>query len=221
MALGDVYSIRVFQTYQNQRCLNVFFYRQFVPILVSPGPVADVLRVAFQAKVVDVWRASSPPAVIFERIEVVNLFDETDVSDTLINQAGTRNSLIAGQTEQLPVFTAVSIKLDGTGRAVKDGKKRLAGLYEADQNGTFLQAPVVASYDAVAQAFRRNLDYGSVTQADGFEPVLVKRVKEVVANQEKYRLPRTQAELVFKTIARAAVEVLLTTQSTRKVGRGV
>lgn len=222
MALGDIYAVGVYQTLNSQRIINVFYYRQFVPFdIIGTGTRAAALGVSFRNNVIPDWRNAAITQLVFDRIEVENLFDDTDVWTDLLSVTGNRTPPSGTTNEYLPTFMALGVTLDGSGKHVRNGKKRFAGLWEGDNVNGFTAAGVIAAYQPLITRLSQKRDYGGVTLADGFEPVIVQRVKEMVADQEKYRLPRTQAEAVFKVVTDAALSVILTTQNSRKIGKGV
>lgn len=222
MALGDIYTVSVFQSLSAQRVINVFFYRQFVPISVlGEGTVASALGVSFRNNVIPDWRSAAINALTFDTIEVENLFDDTDVWTDVLAVTGNRAAPSGTPSEFMPTFTALGVTLDGAGKQVRDGKKRFAGLWEGDSASGFTAAGVVAAYQPLLTRLSQDRDYGGVTGAGGFAPVVVARVREMVADQERYRLPRTQLETVFKRITEAALSVIISTQNSRKFGKGV
>lgn len=222
MALGDIYAVSVFQSLNSQRVINVFYYRQFVPFdPIGTGTRAAALGVSFRNNVIPDWRSCAITALSFDRVEVENLFDDTDVWSDILAQTGMRTPPPGTPTEFLPTFMSLGVTLDGQGKHVRDGKKRFAGLWEGDNINGFAGTGVVAAYQPLIARLSQNRDYGGVLLTDGFEPIVVQRVKEMVADQQKYRLPRTRAEAVFKVITEAALSVILTTQNSRKIGKGV
>jgi hypothetical protein len=71
-------------------------------------------------------------------------------------------------------------------------------------------------------AARMGDDLGAVSGASKcFRPVQVRRVKEVVGDIVKYRLPKTQGEAFWKDVTEVVFDTLLTTMNSRKEGRGV
>ena len=221
MALGDVYQLVVNQSLQSQKVVNVFYYEQSTPFVNNSGTTnAGVLGISFRANVIPTWRSYAVTQLAFESIEVENLFDDTDTWVDILALNGQRAAPSGSTPEILPAFTSLGITLDGAGKQVRDGKKRLAGLWEGDSVSGFAATGLVAACQPLLTRFAEGRDYGSPTLAEGFRPIVVSRVQEVINGQRKYRLPRTRAELVFKAVTEAALSLILTTQNTRKLGRG-
>ena len=221
MALGDVYQVVVNQSLQSQKVVNVFYYQQSAPFVNNSGQTnAGVLGVSFRQNVIPDWRSFAITQLTFETIEVENLFDDADTWIDVLALNGQRAAPSGSTPEVMPSFVGLGITLDGNGKQVRDGKKRLAGIWEGDSVAGFAGTGLVAACQPLLVRFAQGRDYGSPTLAEGFRPVIVSRVAEVINGQRKYRLPRTQAELVFKTVTEAALSLILTTQNTRKLGRG-
>lgn len=207
MANFDVYQIVDTSILQGQSCLNVYFVQvQDIASLHTALEVSD----AYIAQTLPLVKTMQESDLLHTNVRVTNLFDPSDVHTEAISVPGTA----AYGSELLPIFTAIGFREIGANGAVRNGSKRYAGLDEGIQddgiitNGTFItQAGLVA-----AQLFNP-LTVGIL---DVFIPVIVKRL--LVGSE--YVLPDNLGDAVVSQIVDAVFDVVLTSQTSRKIGNG-
>lgn len=148
-----------------------------------------------------------------------NLFDPTEASGKSYNLMG----LSPGGGNAMPTFVsfAVTLNHDNPG-AIRPGAKRIMG----PEEGYSFENGVIegASYSGISTNLARLAD--PLTEAVGglvqlAQPVIVKRIAEIVAGVTRYRLPVNQAEAIIGYVFEAVLNRYLTSQVTRKRGRGV
>jgi hypothetical protein len=119
--------------------------------------------------------------------------------------------------ESLPSFAAIGYTLKLNTRAVRPGSKRIAGIPEIVTNR---QTITDAAYIALMEAFRLKLQSPLVGAADTWQLVVVKRVKTPVVGtvplQYDYRMPTTDADLVYGSVVAALTSTTISSQVSRK-----
>lgn len=192
MAVNDVYMLTVHQSFYGRQISNVYFYLSLA--------ASDATRCAelFAEQVIDPHLLNiQSEAVHYGTIDSVNLFDPVDFGAYIVGDSGNLDALTYGPV--MSGFTAWSFKCARKRRDMRAGFKRLAGVTE----GTATQEGLDSSWadgsllmGAAADALGAIL---SVPAFDGFQPVIVKRIREVdlVSGDVTYRLPESTAELVY------------------------
>jgi hypothetical protein len=196
MAIGDIYRITMQVSYLDQECSNRFFYRN----TSVDGNAEDAGR-AVNSEVTPAIRDAVSDDVLWQGYEVVNL---NDIDDFAYVGSGFTGALSGVTTAP---FLAWGFRLNRSSRSIRNGSKRFVGVVEEamDNRGepTTTQQPLL---DAIATALADTIE-NNLNTGPQFEPVLV-RLNQVT------QLP----ELVVKV--QSAVFTRLTTQNSRKFGRG-
>jgi hypothetical protein len=206
-AVGDIYQIVDAQRQNSQVCLNVFFYRRTAEVLV--GNPAQQVADAFDTSVLPHIKAIQTNTVTHEEIRVTNLFDPSDTYTKLISEPG-----LSTEVESNP-FDATGFRLVQSNGAVRNGAKRFAGAAEGDSTaGIITNTDFISLLILAGTAMVSGVDIGIVTNA--LIPVIVKRILA----GGKYRLPANSGEAVFGDITDALYNVDVTSQVSRKYGRG-
>lgn len=220
MSVGDVYEIVDVQTLKGQQVLNVYTYLQFgavVPVPPTPN-IAAVLAVAFSEH--DVFLNAlglQSTEVEHTAIKVRNLFDVSDQYDLIGSWLGENGTAGGIQT----TFDAIGFLEGIDNGAVRPGHKRLAGIPDANaDDGVITNAGELSTAAAYANAASTNIQAGSILPVDTWSPVVVKRVRSGTPGNYEYRFPNNSGELIFGTILEVAFNALLTSQVSRKIGRG-
>lgn len=207
-AVGDIYQVVDQQRLQGQKVVNVYFYRRTAEVLV--GNPAQQVADAFDGQVIPGIVPVQAPALTHESLIVTNLFDPSDTYTKVISEAGTWD----GPDDATP-FDAFGFRLVQDNGAVRNGAKRIAGLKENQQSGGVVGGGAVAAALLVAGgAMIAGLDVGIITNA--LLPIIVKRILDGT----EYRLPTNSGEAVFGNIVDALYNVDVTSQVSRKIGRG-
>lgn len=210
MAIGDVYQVIDTQVADGQKCLNVYFYRVQSESSVD-NTAADVCT-AFIATVLPPIVAVQSNHVTHTQIEAKNLLNESDAHTQLISETGAAGT----GTDFYGTFEAIGFAETGSNHAVKNGAKRIVGVDEDTVTDGIFAAGLTTALTAVAAVLFGELPWGLLA-AEALIPVIVKRIK---LSEGVYRLPKTSGELVTSDIIGATWNPLVTSQVSRKVGRG-
>jgi hypothetical protein len=215
LALNDVYVVTLRQIALGQRLTNVFFYEQFATFTPTAGTVANDLAQTFNNVVVPVLNNIQTNDVANVQIDVENLFVGTDVGQKIMSGGG------ASSTNTVGTFTAVGYKLAVPGKTTRAGAKRIGPVGNNFQtDGVFTDATFISAINALEPIMSQNLAGLAPTTANVFRPVVVKRIKELIAGKTKYRLPNLLTEKTIQVIVETIGSLIMTTQNSRKVGRG-
>lgn len=208
MAAGDVYELIDRQTLQGQQCLNVYFYQTTV---AGDDYRATDLIDEFLADVMPDIRTIQTADVLHIEISARNLFDPTDREDRAISLAGT-----GAYSDVQNNFSAIGFSLTQDNGAVKNGAKRYAGVPDENvTDGVIVSAGYITYLNTLATQLFQTLAVGAV---DAFAPVIVKRILNLAGD---YVLPDVVGDLVVGFITDAVFNPLVTSQTSRKVGRGI
>lgn len=205
--LLDIYQVIDRQTFSGQEVLNVYFYQQNNAL--NLGVDASDLLTEFETEVLPAIKTCQANALTHTQLEVTNLFNPSDKAVKAISVTG-------GQIQDFTDnFSAVGIKLTQSNGAVKNGAKRLAGLPDyAAKNGVITDAIYLPSLVALMPKLVSPL---GALLADIFFPVIVKRL---MVSPGDYRLPTSLLTATWGDILSAVWNPLVTSQTSRKIGRG-
>lgn len=204
MSVNNVIQLSVKSTFAGQRGLNVFHYQVTDPqATYDPTYVTTAFRVDVLA---GLWANLNAGAVI-NAVEYRDLTNGVD----LYEDAGTLAGSLAG--EALPPFACYAFRLNRTSAITRHGQKRFWGCPETSQaNGVVIPAQVTA-LNAWAAILAEPLLEDSQGQYNfGMVPVIVGRTLNA---QGVYALDLNKLNYVG-----SAQFVSLSTQNTRKIGRG-
>jgi len=202
LAVGNLLQITDVQTLNNQQVLNVYYYR------VSETPTDETdsyaeISADFQTKLMTPIRAIQCARLIHTSLVIRNLTNALDLYEEAFSLAGTQTS--AGQSADMPPFVAHLFRLLRSDLSTRNGYKRYAGVRDEDVQGG---VTVLASslYNAIIAGLVDDL-----VDNDGgvYSPVIVKR---------PITTPATT--YVHSEILDAQYRGV-TTQNTRKIGRGI
>lgn len=221
MALGDVWQLVLVHDYLNQQCRSVWHFLQG---FTGDGvPAANNLAEAFLDTLMPAvgqgLRGSFIMNTVFYRsLEITNLFNPgvfVDYTQGLPQQGG------AGAAEGMPPFVAYNIRSSRERRDIRRGFKRLVGVPETyGQNGA-VQSSVV---DLVKTQIADKLSGAwtdSATPEQEWYLVVVKRIEYLTDEGKRaYRLPNAPEEAEYFRPAEWEIRPVLTTQNSRKIGRG-
>jgi hypothetical protein len=205
-ATGDVFQLVDEQVQAGQQILNVYFYKQAA---TTSGNGAEQLVTSWIDQFLNNVLAFQSDDVTHLSVSAKNLFNDTEAYTELISSPG------VGASNVLPTFNAVGFRLIGDNAAVRDGQKRFAGLDEsAVQDGVITSSGYVTLLDGLAEALTLGLLVGLAP--DVFVPVVVKRILDGTT----YRLPENSGEAVLSNVLDALWNPEVTSQTSRKIGRG-
>lgn len=217
MAINDVYSVDFSQLWMagGEPMHNVFFFRA-----KDANGTAQKLHGAFgdPAGIMGAINNLQTVQVKNSNIKVINLFSLTDFYDAPVS--GTGFSAVA----TLPAQDTVSFTLKLNTRGIKPGRKSISGLPSAWQEaGRFSGVDPVANIAAMAAILSEDITDPDETAV--FEPVVVKRIKTLVAAvgdkpaHYKYTLPDNVGDLDYGKVVAALANFHVGSMDTRDNGR--
>lgn len=203
MANGDVFEVIDVMTIGGKEVMNVYHYRR--DSLVAVGGDAAALSADFIADVIPKIAAFQPSTLVHTAVKVRNIFNPSEALETPISVAGANTAM-----DILPRFNAIDFILSGDNPAVRNGRKRIAGVVETyQQNGVVMGSAYLPLLDTFANQLSTALQHGAINT---FFPVIVKRV----LTGGVYGLPALVADLVFSSVVDALYNVAVTSQTSRK-----
>lgn len=208
MAIDNILQITDFQRFLGQQVLNVYFYR----VLALPDPEIypnpyDAVLTSFESTVVGPLKNNQHTSLMHETIVVKNLSNGIDIREKILNIAGTATG------DEEPSFTALGIRLVRTTGVTRHGSKRIGGMPESYFIGNTLNLSP-GQVTAIEFAMGATL-IESGTINDLAQPVIVGRTLVPASDPPEYELDL----LKINVIADAQI-IAVTTQNTRKAGRG-
>jgi len=198
LATGDVYTLKLSGNLHSQTINNMFYY---VDNAVSGGD-AQVLGELFEDWMLPVIATIVSSSYTMTDIEVQNLSDPTDFFVLSTSVPGVR-----GATTQGP-FQAWGFRLNAASLVEKSGAKRIAGVAESDTTNGIVDGTMLSSVNSVGAALGNGLP---LVGTKLFRP----RIRHL-ANPGELGPP----EYYYGIIA-SGVYTAVTTQNSRKYGRGV
>lgn len=206
MAFQDVYELVDVQDMAGQEVLNVYFYENNNAL--NGGATAADLANAFVEQVLPSIIAIQSDNVTHTEIRVRNLFAPADNHVLAVSEEGVNG------TDTMPTFNAIGYRLVQNNGAIRNGAKRIAGVpEEVSTDGVLTGTTYLEALDTLGEAMASTL---SILLADVFMPVVVGRVLD----GGQYRLPESAEEAVLGAIVEAVFNVLVTSQTSRKIGVG-
>jgi len=205
-SVGDVLQLTDEGEQASQQCLNVYFYRLDTPVV---GNAAEMLCASWIDQVLPEivsWQASD---FVHKSVSVKNLFNPSEEFTELMSEPGERD------VDVFPTFNAVGFRLIGDNAAVRDGQKRFAGVPEdSAEDGVFTDTTFLAAMVTLGTAIVAGLPIG--LDIDALIPVIVQRI----ADGDGYRLPTNAGEAVLSEVIDSLFNIDVTSQTSRKPGRG-
>lgn len=174
---------------------------------INAGQVAN----AFWQHVKNEYRAivSNGSGPAFTRVLVRDLGDPLgeygEYAVPTAEQAGSRN---AAGSEFLPAFNAAGVRLTVDTRVTRPGQKRIPWLVETDSQSGAITATPVALINALMDKVIPNFTLGSPAAGMDLNCIVVKKDKT------------TGAVLAYQPVTGWLINPYITSQVSRKVGRG-
>jgi len=206
-AIGTVYQIVDTAEMAGQKVLNVYFYKVTSSVL---GADASDVTAAFIDQMLPLIVDCQCDDLVHTSIIATNLFDEADRNEALISVPGTNG------TASMGTFEAFGYRLSGDNAAVRGGSKRYASVSEGSvEDGVVTETTTLGFLTDLGIQLSAAMLWGTL---DGgtLAPVIVKRILDA----GHYRLPTTTGEAVLSNVIDAIFSPLVTSQTSRKVGRG-
>lgn len=218
MAGGDIYELTLHQLDRGQVCENVFYFEQRFEFVTTDPTHAQVLAENWRDQILPSISACQPAEVLTTGVSVKNLFDVSDGYDLALSIAGG----FATDRQMESTFNAIGFKLNGNNPAVKNGSKRFAGVFEDYvDDGVITGATLLTVCNTLGTKIATPVTVGLIIFTDTFFPCIVKRIRSGTPGNYTYRLPETRLETVFSSVVVALLNVIITSQLSRKIGVGV
>lgn len=207
LAQADILQIIDVQTFLSSRVLNVYFYR-----VETLGASVDYqnLSDAFQLQVRDIVRNIQVSSLTHDSVIIKNLSNGVDIFEEADQVAG--DTVVTG--DPLASFYALGYRLVRSTAATRHGAKRIAGIPEGAVTGNSITA-ISTQNTAIEAAL------GGVVEVDAggdfdfvLQPVIVGRYPQGDPNAG-------QLDLTNVNDVASAQFIRVTTQNSRKLGRGV
>jgi len=217
MANNELYQLTLISAFQAQLFNNVFYYLQQSALPADDTAAAD-LATLFRTEVIKgdpfLTGLTFHSSVVWSTIRVVNVYDVTDFAENVDNTDNGGSSITP-----LPPYASIGFRTNWLGQSVHRGYKRFSGITEDVNTNGAVSSEMVAGAGAFATVLGSPLDDG----IGHWTPVVVKRTKYITdKGTEAYRLPLNEADAAGKIFPALAWNLVsnLTTQNTRKFGRG-
>lgn len=220
MALVDMYVLILKGMLGGQQHVNVFQYEK-QEVAIDPGdaiePLIDsFIDVFFGGLTGDLDSDLFTLGCSYTEIEAYNLADPTAFGTRSIAFSGLQST-----SEGMPKFVAYGFFSNRRSRAIRRGMKRFAGVPEIAANAGVIAANFLADLEFLAANLGLTMTT-PITAEFTFDPVVIKRVKYTTSEgKTAYRFPETDGELDFFLADDWTPYTELTSQNTRKTGRGV
>lgn len=217
MAINEIYMAQLKQTWgaNGEPLLMNFFYRA-----KDANGTAQALHAAVgdASQVLGKVNALQSQHVKNVSIRVINLFSLTDFYEDGINGAGA----VSGNA--IPAQDTYSFSLKLNTRGVSPGRKSISGIpVDWIANGSVTNSTGIAAMAAMATQLAADITGGDPDAV--FEPVVVKRIKTLVAATEtrpayyKYNLPTSIEDLDYGKVVAAITKTGVGSMDTRQNGR--
>jgi len=202
LAIGNLLQLVDIQSLNNQQVLNVYYYRCSTAPTDETGSYAE-MSADFQSKVMTPVRAIQCARLIHTGLSIRNLSNGIDLFEEAFSLAGTQTS--AGGSADMPPFVAHLFRLLRSDLSTRNGYKRYAGVRDED-----VQLGLSTLASSLSNAIIAGLIDDLEDNAGGiYSPVIVKRPISTPAGT-----------YVHSEVLDAQYRGV-TTQNTRKIGRGI
>ena len=195
---SGLYELIVNQESEGQVCLNVFWYRAQDG---EDGAGLD-LAIQFATVVIPDWLA-----FISNTVEIIDIIVR-NVGTANVDQVHPQGLFGEKVGPVQPIFNAATATLIRSSKDAGTGHKRVGGILEADVTNGLLVPPGSGEWTTLVNHFDSVLDGPGPTD---FEPVLVNRKS----------LDSFPPSFEYAVIVDVEAKARITSQNTRKIGRGV
>lgn len=214
MAIGDIYGITLVSGFAGNIAEQVFFYE-----LTSGSSSASApdLAAEFRDEAVPLIGNVIQTDVPIYSTRTVNLFDDVDWEEFVYNPVITG----ARVGQAMPPFVVAAFQSAKPSSSQAPARKRFGALSESDVQGNGLQD--VSAYFTALTALATKLGEPMITgTGNTYNPVIVKRIKyTTTGGKTAYRLPESLVEAITFPAVNWSWDNIVTSQITRKLGRGI
>jgi len=204
--LADIYVVDCIQSYLSEPIHNIFTFEK-----LEEGD-SSALITAFREDIYPAMKAVQCEQIHWESIKAYSLGNLGDLDEYTMGTVGS----ITG-ADMLPIFNAVGFSLKPTGRTVRPGSKRIAGIPESVVTDGYVTD---SSYITGLNGLRTALGTPITTaEENSWNLVIVKRIKYAVPDSDPvryaYRYPETDEELVSQRLRNVTLNLKVTHQTSR------
>lgn len=225
--IGDVLQFVVYGKINGQVWQNVAHYMiEELSIPLNEGEFPDLVEDYVEWYLLGPFASLStvtPDSMTWDGVKGENLFNETELGEIAF-APGTEGT---NPTDALAQFAAYSFTNPSGRRRMNPGARRVPGVMEVGvgQYGALVPS-YITNLTATAASYSQDitLEFRGGLGEMTIRPVIVKRVKEPDPDRPgkfKYRLPQNTAERVTYRANNWSIEPFITTQNSRKTGRGI
>lgn len=205
--VNDVIRLVDYSTYFGQQCLNVYYFQLGNAVL---GNFIDYAA-RWWENVGPTIRAVQNNGVFHTKVTVENVSSGIDIAEYSIPAAEGNGTRVPASAEQrMSPFVALGVRLSVSTRFTRGGYKRYVGMNEPDW-GEYGVGPIAATMQTalnnLVAALPQSVLVSSPAQNSLLIPVIARIGVDGLVAQ-------------FNAISGAKAAEALTTQNTRKVGRG-
>lgn len=208
---GDILEIVLVQTLFTEVCNNIFHYRLDD---VTGTPTYDDILDAWAVGVLDKINDIQSADVNNVRTIVRNLTNGLDIVEdpnTAIGSVGAASS---------PSFVAYAFRLLRSTSLTRHGSKRFAGVDEGTHLDNSAQGSVPLLFDELETALGSPVEIDGAGGAGFLQPVIVGRTF-VAGVPEEDTKDHYELDLAKINVVQGAQYIRITSQTTRRVGRGI
>lgn len=207
LAVNDIVQLTDVQTYLGQTMLNVYLYEM---VEVGAETTLEDIAQTFETLVLDAAADFQAAAVTHTFVQAKNLTNGVDIWEELSGRAGS-----AGGTEDQPSFMALGFRFVRSSALTRHGSKRIGGILEGAVTGNSLNASMTTLVDAYSAAAASVLEIDAGSPVDFVaRPVIIGRFPKDDPDAGEYDLSKVNPVSAVQFIR-------VTTQSSRKAGRGI
>lgn len=200
---GSLFEIKDIQSRGTDQFLNVYWYYIDIP----PGTLAASAVATAWETIFSVWLPPVQPSTVLH--DVIAVDEVTSGSNWIERPSVVPNGSLLGTP--LASFVSASIKLLRATKDTRNGWKRIPAGDEDTASGNDWTAGMIANLDNLAAVMNDYLDLG----ANRPDPVIVRKTYNETTGELN---PPTM--WIYNLVASAEAKTQMTTQNTRKRGRG-
>lgn len=206
---GSLVEMEVHFTYYNQQYMNVFQYQvNNMPPSVTAGNLAqgywNHIKATYRALAATSFGSTFQKIVLRELNNPVGELAEFGIPEG--EQVGTRTP--PGGTDAMPPFNSAGVRLLVGTRATRPGQKRVGWIMEADNTNASLQPAMTALITNWANVMFVSMALGSPAALASLIPIITRKTPQGLV-------------LAHQPIISYLINPLVTTQNSRKIGRGM
>jgi hypothetical protein len=205
---GSLIEMAVRQRFNDVQVINAWHYHvDSIPVTVTPVQLAEAwwnhVKTTYRALVGNNITTPFQSVYIREMNNQTGDYAEFDIP--IGEKTGTRQP--PTQSELLPLFCAVGVRLVVGTRATRPGQKRFAYLYEGDNNQGILGSALISLVNAHMAIMTASMLLGAPAATAVLQPIVTRRDAQGFVT-------------AYQNIQGYLVNPFITTQNSRKPGRG-